>query len=299
MLKRSVDLILITGLSCTLHSTAHCQDTIPFTLTEHNNIVVTALLNEKDTLELMFHTDAAEIGLTPEAAVRATSMTPTDSVQAISWGSDNNTATFKRNNHLRIGELAWDGLTVWTNSRSGHGTDGKFGPELFKGSVIEIDFDHGRMVIHDPLPKISDEFTKMNIRIDNGSLFLEGQLEINEESIDHTFLIHSGYSGTILLDDQFARKQGLASKLPVTSESKLSDSYGNTLKTKLSVLPGFILGAYSFIDMPIGFFDGHLGGEHRSVMGGELLKRFNMFLDIQHATIYLRPSGSYSTEFIQ
>jgi len=39
------------------------SDTIPFDFTSYNNIVIDALINEKDSLRLMFHTAANDVSL--------------------------------------------------------------------------------------------------------------------------------------------------------------------------------------------------------------------------------------------
>ena len=43
-------------------------DTIPFRLTDHNNISIIAILNDADTLDLMFHTAANGVTLIQEVA---------------------------------------------------------------------------------------------------------------------------------------------------------------------------------------------------------------------------------------
>ena len=42
-------------------------DTIPFQLTEHNNLSVPAILNDQDTLQLMLHTAASGLTVITEA----------------------------------------------------------------------------------------------------------------------------------------------------------------------------------------------------------------------------------------
>ncbi len=52
------------------------SDTIPFTLTSRNNIIVKATLNHADTLALMFHTAASFMTLTEEAVKKTKTLKP-------------------------------------------------------------------------------------------------------------------------------------------------------------------------------------------------------------------------------
>ena len=63
------------------------------------------------------------------------------------------------------------------------------------------------------------------------------------------------------------------------------------LKKKKAVMPFFTLGDFTFEDMPMGFFEGKIGNQKNSVLGGELLKRFDIVLDRSKSKIYLRANA--------
>lgn len=273
-------------------------DTIPFLLTPHNNISIQTILNKKDTLHLMFHTGESSVTLTEAAANQIADLKPDQSVEAKSWGGEGE-AKYSKNNYFTIGNFSWDSLTVWVDKLSGPSTQGKFGPNLFEDKIIEIDFDNSLMVIHYSLPGpiLEDGYQKFKLTFDRSSMFINGDLEIGEHSYSNTFMIHSGYGGTILLDDKFAVKHAIGDKLETISESELRDSFGNVLKTKKAVLPGLTIGGVEFPNIPIGFFEGAIGRQKMSVMGSEVLKRFNIFLDLRHSAIYLKPNKLMSLPF--
>jgi len=89
----------------------------------------------------------------------------------------------------------------------------------------------------------------------------------------------------------------MGAHLEVISESELKDSYGNILKTKKALLPAFKLGNIKVKELPIGFFEGAIGRQKMSVMGGNLLKRFNIIIDIEAAHIYLKPNSLMELPF--
>jgi hypothetical protein len=142
--------LLFTSLT---NAKAQASDTIPFTLTSFNNIYIKSMLNQVDSLKMMFHTGEEGVSITEETLdkIQATKATPT--TEANSWGGKG-TAQFFKNNTFSIGNHQFDSLIVWVDKHSGQLTDGKFGPPLFKGKIIEVNYNKSIFVIHEaPLNK--------------------------------------------------------------------------------------------------------------------------------------------------
>lgn len=273
---------------------------IPFRFTDSNNISVPVLLNQKHELNLMFHSAIGEISLTTEALAKVSDLKIADSVEVQSWGG-NSTSQFSTGNQLKIGDLYFENQTVFIDEFSGPGTDGKFGPELFAGKLIEVDFDNRRLVLHSSLPsRITQEnsiYKKIDYTEERGCMYLTGELTIKGNKLAHSFMMHTGFGGTLLLDDQFVSENQLQSSLETISERELKDSFGNIIKTKKVLLPAFELGGTKFNDLAIELFDGAIGRQKVSVMGGEILKRFNMIIDASNRCIYVTPNEFTGTAF--
>lgn len=281
---------------------AHAQQVkktiIPFTLTDYNNIVVPAILNGTDTVQLMFHTAANAITLTAEGTKKIKSIRFTAEADSIkSWGSQVNAARVSENNSIAIGGLVWNKVSIWENSNSGHYTDGKFGIDLFKDQIIEINFDKTEITIHHALPKKVKGFEKLPLKISNDLLFVEATCLVGDSSFKNNFLIHSGYSGALLLDDMFAQQHQLSKQLSITGEQKLKDSYGNTVKTLQAILPAFKLSNSLLQQIPVGFFEGSIGRQKMSIVGGDILKRFNLILDLKQSYLYLQANQHFKTSY--
>jgi hypothetical protein len=69
------------------------------------------------------------------------------------------------------------------------------------------------------------------------------------------------------------------------------------LISKQVVLPGFFIEGIALTDVPAGFFDGALGRQKISVLGGDILKRFNMVIDAKREFIYLRSNSLTSSAY--
>ncbi len=263
---------------------------IPFVLTGYNNLSVRAILNQKDTVQLMFHMAANDLTLTEESTQKLKTIhfaNKTDSIQ--SWGGSTNSSRLSKNNSLQIAGLTWENVPIWENKNSGQHTDGKFGIDLFKNKVIEIDFDKMLIGIYTSLPKIKKEYNKLAITHKNEELFVEAAFEIDKTIYRNKFLVHSGYSGAILFDDKFANDTKLGEKLKITGEKSLQDSYGNILKTKKAILPALKIGNEQLANVPVAFFEGAIGRQKMSIIGGDILKRFLWIIDAKREYVYLKP----------
>jgi hypothetical protein len=270
--------------------TPHRIDTIPFQLTAHNNISIKAILNEQDTLNLMLHTAANSMTLIEEKTKELTSIKWSAETAVNSWGG-NSSARYSASNALKISDLEWDSIAIWENKNSGPSTDGKFGLNLFEGKVVEFDFDKNILLLHENLPAKAKNYHQLPIEFDSGLMFIKGICKMNGIDYVNHYLLHSGYGGAILLDDEFVAESKIGALIEIIAEKELKDSYGNVLKTKKGILPIFKLGASTFSEVPIGFFEGAIGRQKMSVIGGDLIKRFNMVIDSERRFLYIKANG--------
>lgn len=274
------------------------QVDIPFILTDYNNIVVKAVLNFSDTVNLMFHTAANAVTLTEDAIKKTSSIRFTGNIDSIkSWGGQANTARLSIKNNLQIGKLNWENVSITENLNSGQFTDGKFGIDLFKGWTIEIDFDQSMIRLYKNIPKKIRGYEKINLIVDNDMLFIKADCKIKDSVYSNKFLLHSGYAGAILIDDQFAFDKNLGSLLKITGEKSLKDSYGNIVKTKQAILPFFSINKTTVENVPVGFFESGIGRQTMSVIGGEILKRFNIIISADRKYIYMKPNQLMATPY--
>lgn len=282
--------LLLFFLNC---CSLYAQETrIPFHLSEDNNLILQAVLNGEDTLNLMLHTATSELSLTEAAVSRVKSLHFDGTDEHIkSWGGSENSARYSAYNRLQIGTLQWDSVSVWEDLQSGTGTDGKLGLDRFRGKTVELDFDRQLLIVHDSLPAVCATYDKLPLRQQGDMLFVKASLSGGSSSWKNEFLLHSGYSGALLLDDSFVSTSNIGTKLKVLSEQKLTDAYGHVLKVKKAKLPMLQLGRYPLADVPAGFFEGAIGRQKMSVLGGDLLKRFHLFIDAGRTFIYLSPGG--------
>ena len=73
-----------------------------------------------------------------------------------------------------------------------------------------------------------------------------------------------------MLDDQFIEKNLIGEKLKILGEKELKDSYRNNVKTKKAILTGLTIGNEKLIDVQVGFFEGAIGIQKMSILGGDI-----------------------------
>ena len=275
------------------------KSVIPFRLTAYNNIIIKALLNNQDSVKLMFHTAATDVSLIESAVQKLKSIKINGKMDSVkSWGGDASTSDFSLRNYLKIGNLEKDSITIWKDKNSGQESDGKFGMDFFENKVVEIDFDKSVMTIQNALPKKSRKYTKFKLNVVDGNyLFIQAICQTEKGSFENKFLLHTGYAGDILLDDKFVSENNIGQQIKITGERKLKDAFGNTLTSKKGILPSFKIGDFQLTNVPIGFLEGTKGIQKMSFVGGDVLKRFNWMIDAKREFIYLKPNGLFSTDF--
>lgn len=65
----------------------------------------------------------------------------------------------------------------------------------------------------------------------------------------------------------------------------------DTVDLMFHTAAGFTIGSHPFDTIPIGFFAGAIGQQRMSVIGGDVLERFDWGIDLQSGVIHLRPNG--------
>ncbi|MGV2450570.1 UNVERIFIED_CONTAM: hypothetical protein POZ17_08710 [Ralstonia mannitolilytica] len=280
MLKRTVLFIL---LSAGLYG-MKAQQTIPFRITKHNNIIVKTLVNKKDSLDLMFQIAMKDYSISPDSKRKAGHL-----IFNKEEISDNNT--------VEIGKIIQENVRFFDNQLTGHEADGKIGTGIFEGNAFKIDYDNNQFVIYDKMPDLKD-YQPINIILDHEGFYLAADniLEGDQQQ-EAYFVLQSGFSGAILYSNEFAEEQHLEKKMKITGEKTLKNSEGKTLTTQQAVLPYFKLGNNVFKDVSVGFFSGELKTQNVSYLGADMLRRFIWIFDAERKMAYIKPSKYFSEPY--
>jgi len=264
------------------------SDSIPFTINEQNTIIIKAIFNEKDTLNLNFDTGTTELTLINDVVKNKLKSVP---------------KLYTTSYNLKIGNTVYK-TKVYDAELSGHGTDGRFGWDIFKDKVVEINYDEKLLIIHSILPDNIEEnskFTKLAIKFYEELFLIESEIKENGISSKDLFLFDTGYERTIMLDNDLLKQGNFPiEKMKFIKKVIMKGAQGNEIPVITSNLEILKIGKYKLKNIPIQQTTGNkpLNNKNIHILGNEVLKRFNIFLDFQNNFVYLKPNCLYRKEYV-
>ncbi|WP_139418704.1 hypothetical protein [Chryseobacterium mulctrae] len=258
------------------------QEKIPFRLTKHNNIIVKTLVNDKDSLHLMFQIAMEDASISPDRIRKADHITFKDEI------SDGNT--------VKIGNKKYGNIRFFDNELTGHEADGKIGTGIFKDQYFKIDYDNSQFVSYDKEPDLKD-YQPMNLYVKNEQFFIVADNVIEDKQQEAYFLLQSGYSGGLLYSNEFAEANNLNEKLKITGEKSMKNSAGQIITTKQGVLPFLKLGNIVLKNLTAGFFIGDLKTQHANYFAADVMRRFNWIFDKDRKMVYVKPSKYFNEPY--
>jgi len=111
------------------------HDTMSFWLTDGNNIIVEAILNGTDTVDLNFDSGSHDVRLMTDSIVKKTTLLA-DQPGIHDGTAKPNFRKMKRSCNLQIGSLSWEKVPLGATLAGGQGSDGRFGWDIFDGRVF-------------------------------------------------------------------------------------------------------------------------------------------------------------------
>ena len=298
MIARSTSIQLL--LSITLHLWGGVRiaaqpafpDTIAFITTEQHNIVVPAVVNGTDTLMLMFHSSFRGVSLTENGFAKSRSMTLDGLGTGLSWGGSNDTPVSLLNT-IRFGTSSWDSVMITIDVNSGPGSDGKFGYDLFAGKVVRVDHGGGWFIVQDDLPKDLSQYEALPITVTDHGLLVDASLTLADSTYTDQFMIHTGFGGTCIVGTDLHTRLPPAAVMDTLGVQELKDSFGHVLRNVVTRASRFQLGRAEVPDLPIQLMD-ERSQFGVNVLGNDLLRRYDLLIDLRHDRLFIRPVGTAS-----
>ncbi len=263
------------------------SDTIAFAMNGENNMYVKAVFNQTDTLNLNFDTGTTELVL----------------INSVLKGNLKTVPKLYNTEYaLQIGKTSYS-TKVYDAELTAHETDGRFGWDLFKNKVVELDYDKALLIVHAELPTSvakNKAYAKLNIEFVKDLMLVKGSIEQDGVVNENLFLFDTGYQRTAMLDNDLLTEGGFPTgKMPVIKKVIMKGAQGNEIPVITASLSALRIGKYKLKNVPAQLVTTHkpLRDKNIHILGNDVLKRFNTFLDLQHNVIYLKPNHLYSVAF--
>ena len=297
-MKKIIFSLLFTIISIVIFGQNIVKE-IPFRLTKYNNILVPVIINQKDTVQLMLHTGSDYITIIEDSYKKMKSISISDTLNNVTSWAGYSDMKMSQSNVIKFGNEEFSKIPIFIDKQSGHESDGKIGLKFFEGKYLEINFDENKLYVYDKAPTKLKKYTKLNSRYSQETLYIKAFPFIDKKPVETEFMIHTGFSGALMISDDFAKEYKLLEKFEIIGESKLSDAAGNVILSKKSILPNFELANQTFKNVPMSFFDSTIKIQHKNIMGGDLIKRFNLILNPEKDILYAKKSKYYKDEYFK
>ncbi|KAA5537821.1 pepsin/retropepsin-like aspartic protease family protein [Paenimyroides baculatum] len=262
-------------------------DTLKMGINDHNTIYVTTVFNKKDTLTLNFDTGCTDLILTTDVLKNKLY----DSVKL-----------YNTDYSLEIGQSVFF-TRVYDAQLTGHGTEGRFGWNFFTDKTVELNYDSGIMVVHNELPNEvlkNDTYTRLPFKIMEGIPFIEAEIIQNDKSLKDYFLFDTGYQRTAMLDNEELLKNGFP-EMKELNRVMMRGGQGNEVPVITSELQVLKIGTFKLENVPVQQITGNKPMKNRNahILGNEVLKRFNVFMDYKNGFVYLKPNHLFNMDYIE
>jgi predicted aspartyl protease len=273
-------------------------DTIPFTR-QNERIHVTARINDSEPLELMFDTGADIVALRPSALSKGAKIALDGSGLNYGFGGATMRQT-SRDNRLQVAGLTWDHEPIlYFDQQGNESSDGILGYNVFDGKVVEIDYDHSVMIIHDSVPAKADRYAKFPMRFDGALPTVETTINTGRKKYQGWFIIDTGATASLQLKQDFAKAHSLYGAMETIGSSTSRGVGSGKVRNEVVLLPELAFGAFILHNVPthLEVPSAEVSVSSGCLLGMDVLKRFNTILDYQRNEVYLKPNTFMSAPF--
>jgi hypothetical protein len=263
------------------------HDTIPFFINKFNTNYLPVVLNGTDSLLLNFDSGATEVCITTDGLKQKVKSQP---------------KLYNTVYDIQVGNQSFKSK-VYDIAIAGNEVDGLLGWNLFDGMIVELDYDHHRMIIHSKMPGqlLHDSgYSKFNITFIKNKPFIESKISQSGTSDKSLFFFDLGYQRTVMLDNDLLKASGFPTgKMQVIKKIIMHGTRGNEVPVVTANLESLKIGKFELKNVPAQIMTQGkpMAGVNVHYLGSDVLKRFNTVLDFQKNVIYLKPNQLYGSEY--
>jgi hypothetical protein len=261
-----------------------------------------------DTLQFILDTGSAGISLDTSTCLRlGIPLTPSDKIVRGVGGSKK--VSFALNHTLQLPGLEVDSLNFHINDYElisqvyGLQIDGIMGYSILSRYTVQVDYDNETIGI----------YTKGSFNYPKGGMLMRPSLTLipiisadlrnGKAQVNNRYYFDTGAGMCLLLSKQFVADSTILSsrrrqKKVIQTEAQ---GLGGKMTMDITTIQEFKVGNFSFRNVPVYLFDDisnitaypFLGG----MVGNDLLRRFNLFINYSKKEIYMMPNSHYRDPF--
>ncbi|RZK62030.1 MAG: clan AA aspartic protease [Pedobacter sp.] len=234
-----------------------------------------------------FDTGATEMSLTTDALTKKVKSNP---------------ELYSRLLDIKLGKRTYQSK-VYDTQVVGHEADGLLGWDIFDGMVVELNYDKKLMAIHSRMPDSiinNPKTSRFKIKYINNKPFIGGFIFHNKQAYKNWFLFDTGYQRTAMLDNDLLKKDKFPTeKMEVIKKVIMRGTQNNEIPVVTAKLQKIKLGKSVLENIPAQLLGSAkpMPGINIHILGSDILKRFNTYIDLQKDLIYLMPNQLYGMNY--
>ncbi len=194
--------------------------------------------------------------------------------------------------------------TIDFSPRLGVLVHGIIGYDVFKDFVVEINYTSKFIRLHKPnsfKPKTSKKWQTSPIHLYRRKPYIDGNVTIDAIEKPVKLLIDTGSSDALWIFEDI--KEGLTPKKDLIFEDYLGKGLSGSVYGKRSKVKKFNLTAFSLENVNVAFPDSasidiaKIFKDRNGSLGGDVLKRFNLFFDYTNKKLHLKKNSLFKVPF--
>lgn len=266
--------------------TASFSVAIPLSIRLNNMPYIPARINDGPEQDLLLDIGTTGSGITARSAAKSgvrfggsARMGAVEGVDSIGMSSGNS---------VHIGFLSWTNVPLFEHSAGNTflGNHGIIGNNVLENQVIELSYTEGVFRIHSSIPDLPAGFSKLPMRMMHGVPHIPVEFMEADKSFTHWLMFDTGYENTVLLNHRIASKHQM-----YQAGAKLGDRVSRQNgRTRIVAYPRLRFGTHIITNVPVDLQESGVDPYPLELLGNDLLKRFDCFIDYQDEAVYLRPN---------
>ena len=279
---------------------------IPFQL--HGSMIVMQL-SVDDSTPLSFIFDTAAGGTIVSARTAARLDIVGDETVSREGATGMATTELSKKHVLGAGDLNFQNVTLGIadldhiERRLGMMIDGVIGWELLSQYAVRVDYDAMRIEVYDTKRFDYDlGVTAYDVEVQGTVVFTDVTVVLESgDTFTGKVLVDTGSGGCISFNTPFAGENDLLAKMGDNYARETQSLSTASSRIYTAMLASLSFGDHEFAEVPANVATAEAGALSWSgimgILGNGVLKRFNMFIDLQEQRMYLDPNGLYHDVF--
>ncbi|SMG36252.1 Aspartyl protease [Marivirga sericea] len=290
--------IVFVFMTFLISNIANGQEIIPFNLKDDNRMYVQGKINSSDTLDLVFDLGANTTVINKTRMETKNVQIKFDTVVLNKGGNGISKEDKSLRNQVLVGKYNYEGVDILGIAYpEADILDGLIGWNFFENKIIQLNFESTELIIHDQLPTLSDQYSKCKIKFISGLPYIETIIYKGRKKVKIWAMLDTGYNSTFKVYYNTVINNKLDNEFLLIGESISYGTDGTIAESDLVLLPKISLGDFEVYNMPADLVKTKVESDIPALFGGNLLKRFHVFLDFNKKLAYLKPNIYINSKF--